>query len=177
MVFLLDQVGQTRVYRLAWGPMEVWFRRNCNFLTEDDNCGIIRVNQKSMILSLILDSAISFQLHLVLVLIKPNQNFTLPFLCTSHKQQNDIARSYFWSLCQLINVSKSSPKNFILWQRNISLNGMGLLFVRLKRSLCEELHFKKKTFLWGGGVGHHFLLGNKEIFLWGPPWDLSPLQR
>ena len=46
--FLLDRNGQTWVYRLVWGPTEVWFRRNRNFPTEDDNyapLGITRVKQ------------------------------------------------------------------------------------------------------------------------------------
>ena len=29
--FILDQKGQTWIYRLVWGPTEVWFLRNCNF--------------------------------------------------------------------------------------------------------------------------------------------------
>ena len=30
--------GQTWVYRLVWGPTDVWFWSNREFLTEDDNC-------------------------------------------------------------------------------------------------------------------------------------------
>ena len=36
--FLLDCNGQTWIYRLVWGPMEVQFQRNLDFATEDDDC-------------------------------------------------------------------------------------------------------------------------------------------
>ena len=40
--------GQTWVYRLVWGPTDVWFRSNRKFPTEDDNCappGTIKVKR------------------------------------------------------------------------------------------------------------------------------------
>ena len=34
---LLDHNGQTWIYRLVWGPMEVWLRRNWDFPTKEDD--------------------------------------------------------------------------------------------------------------------------------------------
>ena len=36
--FLLDHNGQTRVYRLVWGPPDVWVRRKRDSPKEDDDC-------------------------------------------------------------------------------------------------------------------------------------------
>ena len=35
--FLLDQNGQTQIYRLVSGQLDVWLWRNCDFSTKDDD--------------------------------------------------------------------------------------------------------------------------------------------